>query len=293
MPFVPSRGSLPLTATSPRPDFAQSMGFRGCKIPLPYGPCDGAEGMRRNIEHLKRVRSVVGPEFPLILDCFMSLTVPYAVELVRRIASDVRGGVAWLEEPFLPHAYESFAELREKVGHLIQLCSGEHEYSLHGFKQLLERKCVDIIQPDVARVGGITETRRIIALARAADIPVCVHGGGNYSLHVQFAFTNCHFGSVMLDSPTAVYLPQFGGLFLGEPVPASNGYISLPHAPGFGLTLNREVGLIRPYQRTPASFEDIEAVKNARSIPPSTYIRLAESIPLGSPPPPDPRSFEQ
>ena len=185
-----------MCATSVRPDFAQSLGFRGCKIPLPFGPSEGAEGMRKNIEHLKRVRAVVGADFPIMLDCFMALTVPYTIELAHRIFAEVPGGVTWIEEAFAPHALESMAEVREKVGHLVQFSGGEHEYTLHAFKQLLDRKCVDVLQPDVTIAGGVTEMRRIIALARTYDVPIVLHAASSYSLHLQFGacFEHWHKG---------------------------------------------------------------------------------------------------
>ncbi len=142
--------------------------------------------MLKNLEHLKRLRAVLGVDFPLMLDCFMALTVPYALELARRISAEVPGGVLWIEEPFPPHALEAMAEVREKVGHLVQFAGGEHEYTLAGFRQLLQRKCVDVLQLDVTTAGGVTEARRVIALARAFDVPVVLHAASCYSLHVQF-----------------------------------------------------------------------------------------------------------
>jgi L-rhamnonate dehydratase len=142
--------------------------------------------MRKNIEHLKRVRAVVGSDFPIALDCFMALTVPYAMELAQRCAREVPGGVLWLEEPFAPGCTESMAEVKAKVGHLVQLASGEHEHSLKAFHRLLEGKCVDIVQPDVTKAGGISEVRRIIALARTHDVPVVLHAASSFAFHVQF-----------------------------------------------------------------------------------------------------------
>jgi L-rhamnonate dehydratase len=66
---------LPMYATSTRPDLSQKLGFTGGKMPLPYGPADGDAGMRANIEQIKKVREAVGPDFPLMIDCYMALTV--------------------------------------------------------------------------------------------------------------------------------------------------------------------------------------------------------------------------
>lgn len=76
-----TKQGLPVYATTGRPDLAKKLGFHGAKFPLPYGPADGDEGMRKNIEQVKQVRESVGPDFPVMIDCYMSLTVQYAMEL--------------------------------------------------------------------------------------------------------------------------------------------------------------------------------------------------------------------
>jgi L-rhamnonate dehydratase len=239
-------------ATSTRPDLSKKLGFKGGKIPLPYGPADGDEGMRMNIEHIKRVRESVGVDFPLMVDCYMALTVPYTVELARRIDREVPGGVKWIEEFLPPDQYDGYAEVRQKVTTTL-LTTGEHEYTRWGYRLLLEKKAVDVLQPDITWVGGLTEARRIVALAASYDIPVIPHGSSVYSYHMQFAFHNCPVGELIVLAPEAdVVWPLFGGLFKDEPMP-ENGYITLTEKPGFGVTLNREgFPLERPYKRTRA-----------------------------------------
>lgn len=70
-----------LTRASARPDLAKEMGFCGAKIPCPYGPSAGQEGFNKNVEFFKGWREKVGPDFPLSLDCYMSLTVPYSIRV--------------------------------------------------------------------------------------------------------------------------------------------------------------------------------------------------------------------
>ncbi len=243
---------LPMYATSTRPDLSKALGFKGGKIPLPYGPADGDEGMRMNIEHIKRVRASVGEDFPLMVDCYMALTVPYTVELARRIDREVPGGVKWIEEFLPPDQYDGYAEVRQKVTTTL-LTTGEHEYTRWGYRLLLEKKAVDVLQPDITWVGGLTEARRIVALAASYDIPVIPHGSSVYSYHMQFAFHNCPVGELIVLAPEAdVVWPLFGGLFKDEPMPV-DGYITLTDKPGFGVTLNREgFPLERPYKRTRA-----------------------------------------
>ena len=136
-----TKEKLPIYATSTRADISKKLGFHGGKIPLPYGPADGDAGMKMNIEHIKRVREAVGVDFPLMIDCYMSLTASYTIELARRIDREVPGSVKWLEECMPPDQYDAYAEVKEKCGHLMMFTTGEHEYTRWGFKQLLDKKC--------------------------------------------------------------------------------------------------------------------------------------------------------
>ena len=208
-----TKEKLPVYCTSSRPDLSKQMGFVGAKLPLCYGPGDGDVGMRKNIERIKAAREAVGPDFPLMIDCYMSLTVPYTIELARRIDREVPGGVKWLEEFLPPDDYDGYAQVKAAVGHLVMLTCGEHEYTRYGFRQLLERKCADVLQPDITWCGGLTEARRIVAMAASYDIPVIPHGSGPYSYHLQFAFNNCPVGELINLSPDADRIvPIFGGL---------------------------------------------------------------------------------
>ena len=106
-----------------------------------------------------------------------------------------------------------------------------------------------LFQPDITWLGGITEARKVVALAAAHNIMIIPHGSSVYSYHLQYAFTNCPLAEYINLSPKAdKIVPYFGGLFSDEPLP-KDGFIDLPDRPGFGVTLNRE-GLKRPYPRT-------------------------------------------
>eukprot|EP00668_Euglena_longa_P017873 GGOE01022333.1.p1 GENE.GGOE01022333.1~~GGOE01022333.1.p1 ORF type:complete len:330 (-),score=49.80 GGOE01022333.1:134-1123(-) len=261
-----TKARLPVYATSTRPDLSQKLGFCGAKVPLPYGPGDGDVGMRRNIEHLQELRRSVEPDFPLMVDCYMSLTVPYAIELARRIDREVPGGVKWLEECLMPDDYKGYAELRAKVGSLVMITCGEHEYTRYGFRQLLEQGCVDLLQPDVTWCGGLTEARRICALASAFDIPVVPHGSSVYSFHLQLSQPNSPMAECLIMSPAAdSIVPYFGRLFTDEPLPR-DGYVELDASkPGFGVTLNWDaLDLRRPYAR-PDAVDPCEDLKHRRA----------------------------
>merc|ERR1719247_3270204 len=247
-----TKAILPMYTTTSRPDVGKELGFIGCKIPCPYGPADGVEGMCKNVEWCQQARDLVGEGFPLMLDCYMALTVPYSISLARRLAEpDLH--FTWMEEFLPPDEYEGYAEVKKAVGHLgVLLTTGEHEYTRFGFKQLIDAKAAHILQPDITWLGGITEARRVMALAAANDVLVVPHGSSIYSYHLQFAFMNAPLGEFINLSPDGcTVLPYFGGLFPDEPLP-KDGKITLEQIskPGFGCILNKK-GLKRPYPRDP------------------------------------------
>jgi L-rhamnonate dehydratase len=120
------------------------------------------------------------------------------------------------------------------------IAGGEHEFTLYGFRELLDRKAVDYIQFDTSRVGGITQARKISALAEAHEVPVIPHAGQMHNFHIVMA---------SLNSPMAEFFPivdveigneLFWYIFEGEPMP-KNGFIELDEdRPGLGLVINEE-----------------------------------------------------
>ncbi|HZN06408.1 MAG TPA: L-rhamnonate dehydratase [Pyrinomonadaceae bacterium] len=240
-----TKDKLPVYATTSRPDIAHEWGFQGAKIPCRYGPADGDEGLRKNIAVMREAREQVGPGFPLRLDCYMALTVPYAIKLAKALAEF---DLDWIEECLPPDDYDGYAELKRALTGICLVTTGEHEYTRYGFRELISRKCADILQPDINWVGGLTEARRIVAMASAYDLPVIPHGSSVFSYHLQYAFTNCPLAEFLVMSPAADrVVPLFGELFRDEPLPR-DGYVKLTDAPGWGVELNDKLDLIRPFE---------------------------------------------
>ncbi len=242
----PVRDELTFYATGARPDMAQKLGFIGGKMPLHHGPAEGEEGLRRNIEAFRDMRERVGEDFWLMLDCWMSLDVEYAIRLAHKAAEY---GLKWIEEALLPDDYWGYQRLRRSVPRTMLVTTGEHEATRWGFRQLLEMGCADIIQPDVGWCGGITELLKISALADAHGAMVVPHGSSVYSYHFVVTRTNSPFAEFLMMHPTAEeVVPMFSPMLLNEPVPV-NGRLKVPDGPGFGVELNPDLDLARPYTR--------------------------------------------
>lgn len=129
------------------------------------------------------------------------------------------------------------------------ITTGEHESTRWGFQLLLDMECCDIIQPDVGWCGGLTELRKIADLADKKGVLTVPHGSSVYSYHFVTTRHDSPFAEYLMMAPDAdVIAPMFHPQLIGEPVPV-NGRLKVPDAPGFGVELNRDLGLVRPYPR--------------------------------------------
>ncbi len=173
-------------------------GFKKMKLAVPYGPADGREGMKKNLELVKRTRELLGPDGELMLDCWMAFTEPYALEFAEMVQPY---RVYWMEECLQPDDYAGFGRLNSQV-RSTRIATGEHEYTRYGFRLLLEYKAATIWQPDMNFCGGLTELRRIGALAAAYDIPVILHGGWRGGgAHYIFSTPNSPWCEMFLPPP--------------------------------------------------------------------------------------------
>lgn len=210
-------------------------GYKAMKLRFGWGPTDGAPGMRRNVDLVRTVRETVGDEIDVMADAYMGWTLDYAKRMIPLLEPF---HLRWLEEPVTPDDIHGYAELKRAAR--IPIAGGEHEHTIYGFRELLEARAVDYIQFDTNRVGGITQARKIAAMAEAHSIPVIPHAGQMHNYHVVMANVN---------SPMAEYFPVvdvevgnelFWYIFDGEPR-AKDGFIDLnENAPGLGLTINEE-----------------------------------------------------
>jgi L-alanine-DL-glutamate epimerase-like enolase superfamily enzyme len=208
-------------------------GYQAMKLRFGWGPTDGAAGMQRNVDLVRTVREAVGDGIDVMADAYMGWTLDYAKRMLPLLEPF---HLRWLEEPVIPDDIQGYAELKS-YGR-IPIAGGEHEFTLYGFRDLLEARAVDYIQFDTNRVGGISQARKISALAEAYSVPVIPHASQMHNYHVVMA---------SLNSPMAEYFPivdvevgneLFWYIFEGEPK-AKDGCVDLrDDVPGLGLTIN-------------------------------------------------------
>ena len=208
-------------------------GYKAMKLRFGWGPTDGAAGMQRNLNLVRTVRETVGDGIDVMADAYMGWTLDYAKRMLPLLEPF---NLRWLEEPVIPDDVHGYAELKS-YGR-VPIAGGEHEFTAYGFRDLLEARALDYIQFDTNRVGGLTQARKIAAMAEAYSVPVIPHAGQMHNYHVVMA---------SLNSPMAEYFPVvdvevgnelFWYIFNGEPK-AKDGFIDLDESvPGLGLTIN-------------------------------------------------------
>ncbi len=208
-------------------------GFEMMKMRFGWGPKDGTAGMRENIRRVEAVREVIGYDRDLMLECYMGWNLDYARRMIPKLE---RFEPRWLEEPVIADDMHGYAELNA-MG--IPISGGEHEFTLFGFRQMLDIGAVSYIQYDTNRVGGITAAQKINALAEACQVPVVPHAGQMHNYHLTMASPNCPMSEFFPVHDVEIGNELFYYIFEGDPEP-DNGFIDLSDSePGLGLSLSR------------------------------------------------------
>lgn len=219
------------------------MGFRATKMKI-------GMGVQKDTQLAAAVRQGAGAGFKIMADANHAYAVGEAIQIGQALR-DL--GFYWFEEPVMPEDYEGYKQVRAALPGL-NIAAGEAEFTRYGHRELVARRCVDILQPEVASTGGISEFMKIAALANTFGIPVVPHVWGSDVL----VAVDMHLVATLPDIP--------GGLFQFEPmleydttpnpfrehllveplgikqqVQATGGYVSVLEKPGIGVELNAEL----------------------------------------------------
>ncbi|HEX5021852.1 MAG TPA: mandelate racemase/muconate lactonizing enzyme family protein [Candidatus Binatia bacterium] len=202
-------------------------GFHGVKIKVGFD-------LDKDIRIVRAVREELGTEFVIMTDANQGYNVDVALKASDAFADC---GAYWLEEPLFVEDIEGHATLREKGKTPIAV--GENLHMSYAFENFIARGAVDFVQPDVARAGGITEIRKITALAAKRNVPVSFHTWGDAvalaaSIHLSAALKDC-----IVMELDYTYNPLREEL-LCEPFKVENGYLIPPEKPGLGIELDQE-----------------------------------------------------
>lgn len=210
-------------------------GFTKMKIKLGFG-------IENDIRAMTDIRNAVGNEIELMVDVNHAYTVSEAARLADGLKPFC---LRWLEEPVNPDDKEGFRLLRQKT--LIPLAAGEAEFTMYGFRELLDTRCIDIAQPDVAMAGGLTAIQHITTLALANGIQVNPHiwgtAIGQYASLHAIAATPLVNPTLSAQGPIFEYDTSshpFRSDLVTHPIEQDRGTVVLPQGEGHGFVINRD-----------------------------------------------------
>jgi L-rhamnonate dehydratase len=210
-------------------------GFTALKWYLSYNERAGSEGFAKNVALVKAVREAVGPDVDVMVDWLLSdptrNSLVWAIKLAQRL-EEFRP--TWIEEPLSFEDLDAHAHLARSTR--IPLAFGEHWMHRWGIKQIVESGAATVLQPDPNGAGGITEMRKIIAIASASGLTVVPHSNESCrnNLHLLFAQSEriCPLGEwgAKINRNVQYFYKDFY-----EP---TDGYFLPPSGPGFGYELD-------------------------------------------------------
>ena len=186
----------------------------------------GHPDYRTDIQRVREVRKALGDKVWIAVDANQKWDYPTAVRVGRELE---QLGVAWFEEPLLCEDVPGHTRLAAKLD--IPIALGETLGSRYEFDSYLRANAVDILQPDIIRVGGITEMVKVVTMADVANLPVEPHHMMESSIQVSCG---------VLSAGSIEYMPWVAGVF-AEPAQIKNGHMFPPQKPGLGLEISEEI----------------------------------------------------
>ena len=211
-------------------------GFRAMKLKVGFGVEEDARNARA-------VREAITRECRLAVDANHAYDAMTAIRLGRLIEPL---DIAWFEEPVPPEDLEGYLQVKHALG--MPISGGEAEYSRFGFRELVARRCVDILQPDICACGGFTEALRIAALANTWGVTVYPHVWGSaVGLHasMQWAASLPPNPFALIPGELWFELDRTANPFreglAAEPIARAGAIIEVPQRPGLGLEVDRAV----------------------------------------------------
>ena len=240
----PAREKILCYCTGDDLDWSMELGFKHFKITNPVHYEQGITGLNIMEDKVAKAREQVGRDAELMINPVMAYDVEFAIRLAERLK---QYELRWMEEPLIPEDLEGHIQLRKSIP-FMPIATGEDHHTRVPFRQLVENRCVDVVQPDLHWCGGMTEAIKIYHIAEAAGIMSSPHAGVNsaYGQHFCFAMPECSLSEFHMSTPVGVPLEEMSAI-PGVSVP-KDGYLVPSDAPGFGQDIAEE--WIRPWDHT-------------------------------------------
>ncbi len=208
-------------------------GFTAVK--LGWGPL--GQDAEQDVRLARAARRAAGDGVEILIDAGLG----YRADAKRaiRVARELEQlGVFWLEEPFEPDELEAYAELADTVE--IRVAAGEHDSTTWGFRELIDRGHVDVVQPDVTRCGGLTEALRIAQLAADRGVTCVPHAWKSGIIKAASLQLNAVLPDGLFQEYCVADTPINSSLTVQQ-FPLKDGYVEIPTGPGLGVELDPEI----------------------------------------------------
>ncbi len=188
------------------------------------------------MEIIEAVRDEVGPDTDLLIEGHGRFTPGMAVEIANKLE---QFDVTWFEEPTPHDSIEGLRRVSTKSN--VPIATGERRMSKYPFRDLLAETDVDILQPDLANAGGITEGKKIAALAEAEHVSIAPHNPQGPVATAMYAHLCSTIPNFMIQEVFVDYDVDWAVDLLKEPLTIDNGQLRIPEGPGLGIELNMDV----------------------------------------------------
>ncbi len=198
------------------------------------------EQVKKGVSYVEDIRRAVGDKMEIAIEGHGKWNLPEATKIARALEPY---DIFWLEEIMPPDNPESYARLKQDT--TIPLCVSERLFTRFGFRAVVEQNAADIIMPDMAWTGGITETRKICSLADTYYLPITSHDTIGPVALWSAAHLMLHIPNALIMETVRAYYQGWYNDVMTDAIPISNGMLSLPERPGLGTKLREEV-LQRP-----------------------------------------------
>jgi L-alanine-DL-glutamate epimerase-like enolase superfamily enzyme len=197
----------------------------------------GGVSIREDVERVKAVREVIGPDVKLLVDANCAYRVYEAIQIAKRMEEF---DPFWFEEPIPPDDYRGHAQIARATS--IPIATGENEYTRYGFRDLILSEGVAILNADAKILGGITEFMKVAAFAQAYDLVIAPHGAQEVHVHLVTAVQN----GLLLEFYRNSVDPMWGKIYQQTLSLNDDGTVSPPDLPGLGIEPNYDA--LRPYR---------------------------------------------
>jgi len=192
--------------------------------------------METDVQRVSAVREAIGDEIDLMVDANNAWNAYEAKRFAKLIEPY---HPFWFEEPVHPDDIEGSLEV--KASTFIPIASGENEFAHYGFRDLISKRAVDIVQADPNIAGGLTEIRKIAAMADAYHIHFAPHGGHIIGSHAVAAFPNGLIVECYASKASPYRDPDPPPRLYNDPLEVKNGWIEIPDKPGFGMEIDEKI----------------------------------------------------